>query len=86
MQTKTLTLEDSRKSRLKSFLIRPVLNGLFGFLIFLGIIFLMKFLQRALDARSTLKLETEDVLLALIGFILLFLIAFLKNFQKDETR
>ncbi|MBA4405643.1 hypothetical protein C0389_00030 [bacterium] len=72
-------------SKMKSFFIRPCANGLCGFILFFLLILLMKFLQQIFGTERAISIELEDILLSAIGFILLFLIAFLKNFRQDAT-
>ncbi len=72
-------------SKMKSFFIRPCANGLCGFFLFFLLILFMKFLQQIFGAESVVTIEIEDILLSVIGFILLFLIAFLKNFRENVT-
>ena len=72
--------------KFKSFILRPFAHGIFGFAVFLFVILIMKIMKSAIDSAQKIVFENEDVILAMIGFVLLFLIAFLKNFQQENPR
>lgn len=84
MLSKTNRYSIDTRPRLKSFIIIPMARGVLGFILFFVIILLLKILQNAINPSMRILIESEDALLAMLGFILLFLIAFLKNFQEDS--
>ena len=82
MNGKTAVSIAASKPKFQSLILRPLANGLLGFVLFFVIILALKILSNTLDPAGTILIETEDLLLAMIGFVLLFLISFLKNFQE----
>lgn len=84
MLSKTIRHSIDTRSRLKLFIIIPMARGVQGFIFFFVVILLLKILQNAINPSMRILIESEDALLAMLGFILLFLIALLKNFQEDS--
>ena len=82
MLSKTEGSATIAKPKLILFFIRPLANGILGFVLFFVIILGLKIINIALDPAGEIMLEMEDIMLAMIGFVLLFLISFLKNFQE----
>lgn len=75
----------AKKSFYYSFLFQPLLHGVGGFFLFFSILLLTKALAYWLGTQSTFSIETEDVILSLVGFILLGLIRILDNFKTKEV-
>ena len=75
--------EKPRRFDLTNFLIRPFLAGMLGFGIFLVVLSLTKYLGSLLTTDVVFKIESNDFLLAAIGFVLLSLIEVLKNFRQE---
>ncbi len=66
-----------------SFFIKPLLNGIWGFFLFLVLVIFVKFLASLVNLESPFIFKTEDLYLSGIGFVLLFLIKFLENFRIE---
>ncbi|MDX9923738.1 MAG: hypothetical protein RBS48_03155 [Ignavibacteriaceae bacterium] len=75
--------EKPRRFDLTNFLLRPILAGILGFVIFLVVLSLTKYLGSLLTTDVVFKIESNDFLLAAIGFVLLSLIEVLKNFRQE---
>ncbi len=75
--------EKPRRFDLTNFLLRPFLAGMLGFVIFLVVLSLTKYLGSLLTTDLVFKIESNDFLLAAIGFVLLSLIEVLKNFRQE---
>ncbi|KUO62456.1 hypothetical protein APF79_08105 [bacterium BRH_c32] len=75
--------EKPRRFDLTNFLLRPILAGVLGFVIFLVVLSLTKYLGSLLTTDVVFKIEGNDFLLAAIGFVLLSLIEVLKNFRQE---
>ena len=75
----------AKKTFYSNFLLQPVLHGVGGFFLFLSILLLTKMLAFWLGTQSSFRLETEDLILSSVGFILLALIRFLDNFKSKEA-
>jgi len=68
--------------RLKTFVIRPILIGLFAFSIFFTTILVTKVTTYLFTPNSIFHLNIYDVLFALIGFAMGFLIEFLLQIRR----
>ena len=77
-----------RKSSLtfKGLIIIPFVFGIWGFIGFLIVLVLAKYLGYTVGTLSSFQIEEVDFLLCLLGFILSFLVKFLGNFQDSEAK
>lgn len=66
---------------IKKFFLIPFQAGLFGFASFFTTVIVAKYLGSFIQGLEY-SIEVEDVYLASIGFILVFLIKILENFKK----
>jgi hypothetical protein len=64
-------------------LFRSAGYGVAGFLIFYLLISLLKYFQFVLGITSRFSMDMYDVFISAIGFVLMFLINFLKFFTQD---
>ncbi len=60
----------------------PLKGGIGGFAIFFSILIFTKLLAYFIGVQNIFNIDFSDVLLSTIGFVLVFLIKFLENFQK----
>jgi hypothetical protein len=67
------------------YVFHPLNEGFFGFGIFLTAVSISKFVAFLFGAMRTFSVDEKDLILSSVGFICLFLIDILKNFnnQKD---
>lgn len=87
ISTKKTTAEgkDSQMVKnIKSYFFNPVKGGIFGFAAFFGLLSGIKYLSFLIGNRPKFNLDITDVTLSLLGFVLVFLIKFLENFQEKE--
>ena len=63
---------------------KSLLAGVWGYLLFLIILFLTKELSSLVIRDISLQIETTDFILPLIGFFLMSLIKFLESLSTDE--
>ena len=70
---------------LKDYIISPCIAGLFGFIAFFSILIVTKFLSYMIGTYDNLTINWDDVFLSSIGFILVFLIRFLENFNQEGS-
>lgn len=75
--------EKQRRFDLTNFLLRPFLAGILGFVIFLVVLSLTKYLGSVLTTDIVFRVESNDFFLAAIGFVLMSLIEILKNFRQE---
>ncbi|MEJ2615866.1 MAG: hypothetical protein P8Z35_12985 [Ignavibacteriaceae bacterium] len=70
---------------LNDYVIHPLNEGFFGFGIFLTVLSASKFVAFLFGAMRSFSVDEKDLILSSVGFICLFLIDILKNFnnQKD---
>ncbi len=82
------TRKKERKSNLtfKGLIIIPSIFGIFGFVGFLIVLVLAKYLGYMVGTLTSFQIEVEDFLLCSLGFILSFLVKFLGNFQDNEAK
>ena len=59
-------------------------GGIFGFFLFLLIIIVVKTISYLLGTLGQFKLESEDILLSVIGFVLMSLIKVLEGLRLKE--
>ena len=83
METKKSNLTNSKFFTSKNYS-KCILGGIGGFIAFLVTIMAAKFLGSVFHSIPSAKLESGDFLLAMIGFVLVFLIKFLEQFGKTE--
>lgn len=60
-------------SFLNNYIIVPFSRGIIGYIAFLSIIVLAKFLGYLIGSQNSFKLDREDILLPVLGFSLLFI-------------
>lgn len=62
-----------------------IISGIWGFVIFLLTIIVSKYVGFLIHSFPNADLYGEDYLLAMIGFVLMFLIKFLEQFKNTES-
>ncbi len=67
-----------------SYILFPVRSGILGFAAFFIVLTAAKYLGSLLRTSGSFKIDGEDFLLSLMGFILVFLIKFLENFSRSD--
>ena len=72
-------------SVIKYFLV-PFRYGAFGFIIFFVVLLAVKILTNYVGNNQVFRVETEDILLSLVGFVLFFAIRFLEIFKTDNFK
>ncbi len=77
--------KDSNYSTFK-FIASSLQSGLFGFAIFFTVLLVSKFLSSLIGTNEVFKIDFSDVTLSLIGFVLTFLISFLKHFSQSNEK
>ena len=75
----------AKKSILKRYCISPIRCGLGGFFIFLLVICVTKLLGTIFGGNVKFIFEKEDLLLALIGFVMFFVIRLLNNINEKKV-
>ena len=70
------------KSNLLHNIGQAIIAGFWGYILFLGILFLTKIVSTLVQTNGMTMFESADFLLPIIGFILLFLIKMLENFKE----
>ncbi|MHB8843038.1 MAG: hypothetical protein ACYC56_14835, partial [Candidatus Aquicultor sp.] len=70
----------------KGLIIKPLILGMWGFVGFLIVLVLAKYLGYMVGTLTSFRIEGEDFLLCFLGFILSFLVKFLGNFQDSESK
>ena len=70
-------------NRFKLFVLKPIFIGLFTFSIFFTTILITKILTYSLNDHEVFNLNIYDILFALIGFGLGFLIEFILRLRKS---
>ncbi|MCU7495262.1 MAG: hypothetical protein HF314_09675 [Ignavibacteria bacterium] len=68
----------------KSYFLNPVKGGIFGFAAFFGLLSAIKYFSFMIGSQPHFSLDVTDVTLSLLGFVLVFLIKLLENFQEKE--
>ncbi len=69
----------------KDYFLSPFTAGVFGFIAFFCILIVTKFFSYLIGSHDTLALDWNDAFLSSIGFILVFLIRFLENFNQEGS-
>ena len=72
-------------SNFSKFIMKPFEYGVLGFILFLIVVAASKFLAKLIGTQPTFKMEKEDLMLAMIGFILYSLIKVLEPFNKQKN-
>ncbi len=67
---------------IRDFLLKPSAAGMGGLAGFLTVILISKYLGLLVGTVKRWKIDISDVMLSLVGFVLLYLISFLKSLQK----
>lgn len=70
---------------IQKFLVKPATAGLYGFTVFFTIILFSKYLGVLIGSYKSWHVDLSDVELSLLGFVFMFLINFLKNFQNFQS-
>lgn len=73
-------------SKSKNFIVNfkdSLIGGIWGYILFLGILMLTKVISGYILSNGEFTIETPDFILPVIGFILLFLIKYLENYKED---
>ncbi len=77
-----------RSGRLKrvlvNFIFLPIRSGLWGFSAFFTILLISKYLGYSLGTLKTFNVDIQDIYLSMLGFVLVFLIKVLENFNDRE--
>jgi hypothetical protein len=69
----------------KDYVLSPLVAGLFGFFAFFCILIVTKFFSYIIGTYENVALDWDDAFLSSIGFILVFLIRFLENFNEEGS-
>ncbi len=72
------------KSAISLFFFSPIVSGLAGFGVFLLILIAIKLLARLFNLFSFFSIETEDILMSLIGFAIFSVSKFIENFKEEK--
>ncbi|MHB8578563.1 MAG: hypothetical protein ACYDA4_01740 [Ignavibacteriaceae bacterium] len=67
-------------------IIKPLIFGTCGFACFFIVLALEKYFGYILGSLDSFRIDVEDLLLCLLGFILSYLIKFLENFQGIDSK
>ena len=70
---------------ISNYVIRPLNEGFFGFGIFLTIVACSKLFSYMFGIIKSFTIDEKDIILSSIGFICLFLIDILKNFDNGKS-
>lgn len=76
--------ESKKKNKFGFDLYSALGAGLAGFTVFFVILLAAKYVGTLFGSISSFNIQTEDILLSLIGFTLLFLIKLLENLTKQK--
>ena len=79
-------LKNNISVKLKIYLFRPMLVGLFTFAIFFSVILFTKIITYLMNENPTFILNIYDVIFACIGFFIGFLVEFLLQIRKNILR
>lgn len=83
-QSDTESQDSQVFKNIKSYFLNPVKGGIFGFAAFFGLLSGIKYFSYLVGSQAKFSLDIADVTLSLLGFVLVFLIKFLENFQEKE--
>lgn len=70
---------------LNDYIIHPLNEGFFGFGIFLTVLSGSKFMAFLFGIIKSFSIDEKDLILSSVGFICLFLIDILKNFDNQKN-
>ncbi len=70
------------KSNLLQNIGQAIIAGFWGYVLFLGILFITKIVSTLIQTEVGVIYETTDFILPIIGFLLLFLIKILENYKN----
>jgi ABC-type Mn2+/Zn2+ transport system permease subunit len=70
---------------LNDYIIHPLNEGFFGFGIFLSVLACSKFFSFLIGNIKSFTIDDKDVILSSVGFICLFLISILNNFNSEKN-
>ena len=70
---------------LNGYIIHPLNEGFFGFGIFLAVLACSKFFSFLIGNVKSFTIDEKDLILSSVGFICLFLISILKNFNNEKN-
>ena len=84
MMEKSITKRSHLKGTIHNFIIAPILSGLWGFTIFFSTIILAKALGTLIGSIPSFYVEVAEAAMSILGFFLLFLIRFVKNFAPEN--
>ena len=70
------------KSNLLQNIGQAIIAGFWGYVLFLGILFITKIVSTLIQTEVGVIYETTDFVLPIIGFLLLFLIKILENYKN----
>lgn len=81
---KSITINSHLKETIHNYIIAPILSGLYGYTIFFSTITLVKALGTLVGSLPVFNIEIADTEMSILGFVLLFLIRFIKNFSPED--
>ncbi|MCL5030356.1 MAG: hypothetical protein M1480_15200 [Bacteroidetes bacterium] len=67
-----------------NFIFQPFRSGVFGFISFFLVLITAKYLGYLIGSHDSFQIDSDDFLLSILGFILVFLIKFLENFKEKS--
>lgn len=79
------TGNQKKNTPIKNFIIKPLFAGLYGYAIFFTVIIICKAMGCYVGTVNQFIIDSGDSLLALIGFVLMFMIRFMENFSRDDS-
>lgn len=68
------------------YFLSPIKAGLVGFSIFFTVLLIAKYVGFLINFSSAFNIQTDDVFLSLLGFVLLLLIKILENLNKRNKQ
>jgi len=72
------------KTNFNKYFFQPMLSAIMGFLLFLTIIILVKFLSYSFGFQKALDFDVYDIYLSGLGFFLAYLIRFIDNVKPTN--
>jgi hypothetical protein len=75
---------DAKTGKLGTSILKSAGAGLIGFIMFLLLIFMLKSMQMIFGITSVFKMDIYDILISFTGFIMMFLISFLKHISNVD--
>ena len=88
MKTNTKDISHSQSNImiiLNDYVIHPLNEGFFGFGIFLSVLSASKLMAFIFGIMNSFAIDEKDLILSSVGFICLFLIDILKNFDNQKN-